>query len=262
MRSGASGPLSRAAENVAISRLGRGSSCCLPGQGRRDKLASVNRHVLWLILLTTACTDSSRSATANPGEEASDAATHQANTRGASSTALEASIVRTATSAKDVARLKLRLDAQGAVVKQALYHGDRTVIPEAVLALAERTHPGAKAVHYESEIYADLGEVFEVEVETSDGRRCEVASRPDGTLLYEECQLDPGELPPPVAQASASAFPGAEILEAEHKKTADGTETYSVELKHDGREYYLILSADGTISQRLLRVPALVEIPI
>ena len=171
---------------------------------------------------------------------------------------LTAPVSEAATTAPAVEKMKLRFDASGQLIKQAVYHDDASAIPKAVHELAVVTFPDAKELHYETEHYADLGEVYEVEVETADGKKCEVAGTADGTLLYSECHIDVGELPQPIADAVA----GMKILEVEHQDMAEGDDEYTVEVEDKGREFYYRFGPDGALISKHLRVPAIVELPV
>ena len=105
-----------------------------------------------------------------------------------------------------------------------------------------------------------LGDVFEVEVDTKDGKRCAVAAKADGTEVYVECRVDPAELSEPIVKAVEALMPGGKIVEAESKK-GPGIYEVSVEVESGGREYYLRVSPDGTLIQKLVRIPAIVEVP-
>jgi hypothetical protein len=179
----------------------------------------------------------------------------------AGTAALDPAIAEHMRSAQKVDRIKLRFDEHGRIVKQSLYHGDASTIGAPAQAAAAERFPGAETLFYENEVYADLGPVEEIEVKTKDGRRCEIAAKPDGTVIYEECQMDASALPEPVAAAVAKLAPGATIEEAEVKKRPEGDE-YTVEVTVDGRSQYLRIRSDGSLIQRLLRVPAIVEIPL
>lgn len=160
-----------------------------------------------------------------------------------------------------VERMKVRVDDKGAITKQSVYHGDRSAIPQVVLDLAEKTFPGSRPRRYETEHYADYGQVFEVEVDTADNKTCEVAARPEGELVYTECRLDVGELPKPVSDRVSATFPDGKVLEAEQKSGPDVGE-FTVEVEVGGRQFYLRIAPDGTLIEKLVRVPAVIEIPV
>jgi hypothetical protein len=160
-----------------------------------------------------------------------------------------------------VERMKVRLDGEGVIIKQSVYHGDHSAIPQAVLDLAEKTFPGSRPRRYETEHYADFGQVFEVEVDTADNKMCEVAARPEGELVYTECRLDPRELPKPVSDRVSATFPDAKILEAEQKSGPDVGE-FTVEVEVGSRQFYLRIAPDGTLIQKLVRVQAVIELPV
>jgi hypothetical protein len=160
-----------------------------------------------------------------------------------------------------VERMKVRFDDGGAIVKQSVYHGDPSAIPTPVLDLAEQTFPGSKPRRFETEHYADFGPVFEVEVDTADGKMCEVAARPEGELVYTECRLDAGELPEPVAARVSTTLPDGKIIEAE-RKAGPETDEFTIEVDVGGRQFYLRIGPDGTLLEKLVRVPAIIELPV
>jgi len=174
---------------------------------------------------------------------------------------LQEAVARAAITAKTVDEFEFRLDEQGALVKQAVYHDDASAISDAVKAKALEVFPGGTITHYETEWYAGVGDVQEVEVETADGRECEVSALPDGTLRYEECKLDLAGLPTQVTEAIESAYPGGKILEVETKKGPD-LDVLTVEVEAGGTEYYVHMAPDGEIQSVHKRVEAIVEIPV
>jgi hypothetical protein len=209
---------------------------------------------LTLVALAFACQDAAQTPTTQPCEPAAP------KTDGVSAPILDQG---TADAAKGptVERMKLRFDDAGAIVKQAVYHEDKSAIPEPVLALAEKTFPGSRQRRYETEYYADLGQVFEVEVDTADAKMCEVAARPDGELVYTECRLDPRELPEPVSARVSATFPDGKILEAE-RKSGPKVDEFTVEVEVGTRQFYLRVAPDGTLIAKLVRVPAIIELPV
>jgi hypothetical protein len=182
-----------------------------------------------------------------------------AATSGAATSALDGELVKTAS--HGAIKMKIRTDGAGAVVKQSVYHHDEQAIPKPVHELAAQRFPGAKTEHVESELYAEHGRVYEIELTTADGKQCEVAASAEGTELYTECRVDPATLPAPVADAVAKLYPGAKVLEAETKK-GPKLDEISVEVQAGDAEHYVRLAPDGRVLERLVRVPAIVEIPI
>ncbi len=212
-----------------------------------------SRPFLILPLFALACTGQAK--TSPPGAKRPTAATM--NPGGA----IDRELLETARKAREIDRIKLRVDEEGVLTKLAVYHGDATLVSPAMVQLVEREEPGARNTRYENEWYADLGRVEEIEFDTADGKHCEIAGRADGELLYRECQVDPAQLPETIREAMATQFPEAKVLEAEEK--IRGSETsYTLELREGGREFYLLVDTSGTITGRFLRVPALLEIPL
>ncbi|MBL4685521.1 MAG: hypothetical protein JKY37_13080 [Nannocystaceae bacterium] len=176
-------------------------------------------------------------------------------------TALQPGVAAAAQHATDVSKIKIRLDASGKIVKQSVYHGDESKIAAPVLALAAEKFPGSKPRRYETEWYADLGEVHEVEVETADGKTCEVAAKPDGTELYVECHEPHDSLSATVKTLISESYPDGKILEVE-SKTRPNVNEITIEIESGGVEYYVIVSPDGSNARTMRRIPAIVEVPV
>lgn len=172
--------------------------------------------------------------------------------------AIDAQIAAATVSAKGVVKLKIYAFADGKLRKIALYHTDPAQVPEAVKAAAKATFGDAPAQYYESEVYADLGRIFEVEVKTKDGEK-EFAAKPDGTLVYIESPLKPEAVPAALMTAANAIVPNAKLLEVEHKK-GPSVEEYGFKFDASGIIHYLRLAPDGTLVNHGLRFPAEVEV--
>lgn len=149
--------------------------------------------------------------------------------------------------------IEVDTDLAGTITKCAIYHDDAERIPAPVRALAERKFPSAKGRFYETELYAEWGVVFEVEVETREGQHCELAARADGTELYTECRLDTDRLPARVVDAVAALLPGGSIIEAESKQ-GPGLDEIDVEVQLGKDRHYVRVARDGSILQHLVRL--------
>ncbi len=174
---------------------------------------------------------------------------------------VDAEMVKIASKPGAATKFKIRVDASGALAKQSLYHGDAESIPASVRTLAEKRWAGGKISSYETELYTEHGRVHEVEVTTADGGKCELAVKTDGTELYEECEIASDKIPQPVTAKVGELFPGGKILEAETKKGPTMDEL-TVEVEMNGQEYYLRVKPDGTVLAKLLRIPAVLEVPV
>jgi hypothetical protein len=217
-----------------------------------DEHRAMSRAPLLLPLaLLLACTPKGSTGTTPPTEP---------TPAGGAAAALDAEIVQTALTASKVEKMKIRVDAKGGIVKQSVYHDKADALPAAVHELAKTRFPNATILHYETELYADRGRVYEVEVDDA-GKPCEVAATPEGKEVYIECEVDPAGLTAEIKATVEKAAPGGKILEAETKKGPDIDEL-TIEVEHDGRELYLRLKPDGTLVQKLLRVPAIIELPL
>lgn len=194
------------------------------------------------------------------GAASDGAASDGAAAPGAATAALDAEIVETATNATTVHKLKIRVAADGSIVKQSVYPDKADALPPAVLELAKTRFPNGTIRHYETELYADRGRVYEVEVDDA-GKHCEVAATPAGAEVYVECEVDPGTLSAAVVATIEKVAPGGKILEAESKQGPDLDEL-TVEVEVGGRELYLRVRPDGSLIQVLRRVPAVIELPL
>src|SRR5262249_24153355 len=170
---------------------------------------------------------------------------------------------RLATAAQsDTAKeVEFELGADGTFSKVAVEGSGTDKIPEAVRKQAEATYPGGTITESELEVYAGDTVVHEVEVKTTDGKECEVSASEACVLRYTECKLKPEELAEPVKKAVEAAAPGAEITEAEVRKTPDGAEDYRIEVKGKNGKWYLRFKGDGTMIERARLVEAEIPIP-
>ena len=173
---------------------------------------------------------------------------------------LDAELERAAGTAEGVQKFELEVEADGSLRELAVYHNDASVLPAAVLALQEQQYPGSKVRVYEIEFDRDHGRVFEVEVTTADKQECEYSAKPDGTLVYNECHIDPKALSEAVQAAIPKAVPGAKLLTAEKKTYPDGRTIHSVELSAAGKTHELYFENDAMIRHELV-FDAKVEVP-
>ncbi len=215
----------------------------------------MRRSLLILLGLIAAC------ASAGEATQAPATPVAQSPATAAGSVGLHEAVAKAAVTAPTVEEFEFRLDASGALVKQAVYHDDAGAISQAVKDKALEVFPGATITHYETEHYADAGVVHEVEVKTAEGQTCEVAATPDGTLRYQECEVAVDTAPASVKDAVENRFPGGKIVEVETKKGPE-IDVFSVEVEHGGTEYYVQVSPDGTMQSVHKRIEATVEIPV
>ncbi len=208
--------------------------------------------LLCIVPTSLACQPAASTATTTPGGSGGPAA---------ASAAVDPDLVAIARRPGVAIKAKLRVDASGALQKQSIYHRDAQAIPEAVRSKALARWPDAAVVRYESERYVDRGRVHEVEVQLPSGQQCELAIADDGGELYEECRIEASALPAPVAAQVAAMFPDGTIHEAETKK-GPGLDELTLEIAAGGQEYYLRMAPDGKVLSKLLRIPAVLEVPV
>ncbi len=228
--------------------LADGRGPLTPKGGKRKHPVMIRRSIC-AALLVAACHHEKPATTAPP-----DATTSPA-------VSIAPDIVAIAARPGAASKFKLRVEGDGSIAKQSLYHTDAAAVPADARAKAEAKWPGSKASRYETEHYAEYGRVDEVEVTTADGKTCELAIKADGTELYEECEIDPSTLPAAVAAKVGELFPGGKILEAESKRVGSVDE-FTIEVESSGQEFYLRCGADGTVLAKHIRIPAVFEVPI
>jgi uncharacterized membrane protein YkoI len=171
------------------------------------------------------------------------------------------SLVNAAAEAVGVSKVKVFTKPDGTVRKLAVYHNDPDRVPAPVKAAAEKAYPKSTVLSYESEIYVDLGEVFEVELKTADGKKVEFAAKPDGTLHYVESEIPEAEVPEQVLATAKALVLGGKFIEAERKQGKDTLE-FAVKLEKDGLKHYLHVAPDGTLKRHTLRIPAEFEVEV
>ena len=175
---------------------------------------------------------------------------------------IEPELLTLATKAKGAEKMKIRTNAAGEINKVSLYHHDEANSPQPVRATAATKFAGSKLLGtFESEMYSDLGKVFEADLTTADNKKCEVAALASGTFVYSECEIKKEDLPAAVTDAVKKVAPGAEIVEVE-KKEGPGGDGYSVEAKGGGQLHYIKLSSAGEITWHGVRITAKIEITV
>jgi uncharacterized membrane protein YkoI len=131
---------------------------------------------------------------------------------------------------------------------------ERVELPAAVQAALDAQYPGAEVE--ESEIDVEGIRVYEIELQTADGKECEVAIAADGTILEIETETALDKLPQAVRDAIIAAADNAKIedvaveealYEVALQKLATPEISYEAELIQDGQEVELELAADGSI---------------
>lgn len=175
---------------------------------------------------------------------------------------IDPDLARAAATAQGVEKVKIEAEPDGQFRYVSVYHHDAAALPEPVTKQVEAQFPGSKILRYESEFVEGTGRLFEVEVETRDQQKCEFSAKPDGALLYTECEIDPKALPDAVRATLDKAFPGVTLKEAEKKSTVGSNDEFEVEFEVAGRLHELYLRADGTAFRHELVVPAVFEISV
>ncbi len=162
-----------------------------------------------------------------------------------------------------VEKIELEVAADGAIRELALYHNDADRIPEAVRKRAESTYPGAKITGFESEVEGPKRrQVYEVEVETAEGQKCEIEAGDDGVLIYTECEVDLATLSEGIKTAAAKALPEGTIKKAEvvqHGDDAPAETVIEVEL---GESTHKLIFVGDQLKRHVLEIKAEIELDL
>ena len=117
-------------------------------------------------------------------------------------------------------------------------------IPEAILKAFQNEYPDAKITGFEQET-DDSIIVYEIECTDGDTEKDVILSA-EAKIIQVEQEIAVSSLPESVTKAALSAFPGAEIEEAEIV-SRDSIVEYEIVLEVGEKEIEALISADGTI---------------
>ena len=162
------------------------------------------------------------------------------------------------TGSETIKEARVYLDEGGKMRKLAIYHNDAGALPEAVRAKVEQTYPGATVRYYETERYAGIGRLYEIEVQTADGKELEMSMKPDATLYYLEEAVDAATLDAAIVEKVNARVPGATIVEAETKKGPEVDILLIKATDAGGRTHYLNFQG-GELERHSVRHKALIE---
>ena len=176
---------------------------------------------------------------------------------------LDAEFVATISRHKSVEKIELEVGADGLIRELALYPGDADRVPSAVKDRAQEIYPGATVDGYESEVEGpDRRVVYEVELTTAEGQKCEIEATDSGELLYTECELDLSSLSDGLRAEVAKVLPDGEIKEVEVVTPAgDAKPRTSVEVIV-GTATHKLVFVDGALSRHALEIKAEIELDL
>lgn len=117
-------------------------------------------------------------------------------------------------------------------------------IPVAILKAFQNEYPDAKITGFEQKT-DDSVTVYEIECVVGDTEKDVILSA-KGKIIQVEQEIAVSSLPESVSKAALSAFPGAEIEEAE-MISRDSIVEYEIVLKIGEKEIEALISANGTI---------------
>lgn len=160
-----------------------------------------------------------------------------------------------------VNRTRTYLDMAGRVEKTAFYVGaadmPKWVLDEAERRLGQGVGDGDD---YEVEHYPEHGLVFEVKRVVA-GKARELSFKADRSLLYEEIEVERGELPDPVrGQLERGEAAGFTLRSAVRTSWADGRVQWQLKLMKAERQHRLRFDKDGVLVSKSVEAPGKVEI--
>lgn len=160
-----------------------------------------------------------------------------------------------------VNRTRTYLDMAGRVEKTAFYvvaaDMPKWVLDEAEKRLGQGVGDGDD---YEVEHYPEHGLVFEVKRVVS-GKARELSFKADRSLLYEEVEVERGELPDPVrAELERGEAAGFTLRSAVRTAWASGTVQWQLKLMKAERQHRLRYDKDGVLISKSVEAPGKVEI--
>ncbi len=134
-------------------------------------------------------------------------------------------------------------------------------VPGPVRALRNASCPNREGGVRFARLEIDGAEAFKAYAGQS-LRACAVVARPNGVRLRIEEALDPTALPGPIVASIEGVFhDDYQIAEVWKIRSESGDETIEALVRKFGRELILVMSANGTIRQRLRRLPATLDVP-
>lgn len=121
-------------------------------------------------------------------------------------------------------------------------------LPMDVLDFINSNYDGYEVEEAEEEELCNGTEVYEVELEDGPGPDLELYFDLDWEFLFAASEMEVADLPASVISTLETAYPDADIEEAELYEFPDGSVQYYVELEGDMQEVELLLNEDGSIA--------------
>lgn len=120
----------------------------------------------------------------------------------------------------------------------------KTVCPEPVKAGALKTYPAAKISSCKQE--KENGKIqYEVRLKTGDERKLELDIDPEGAILLTEEKVAAQSVPKAALSAFEAKYPRAKVSGAEKQTKPDGTPTYELAFKKDGKSHEATFDEQG-----------------
>ncbi|HGG57780.1 MAG TPA: hypothetical protein ENK31_08305 [Nannocystis exedens] len=162
-----------------------------------------------------------------------------------------------------VEKIEIEIAADGVIRELALYHMDAGKIPESVRKRAEASYPGAKITGFESEVEGPpRRQVYEVELETAEGQKCEIEAGEDGVQIYSECEVDLAKLSEELKAAAAKTLPEGTIKEAEVVQQGDDAPAKTIIEVEVGESTHKLVFVGDQLKRHVLEIKAEIELDL
>jgi uncharacterized membrane protein YkoI len=118
--------------------------------------------------------------------------------------------------------------------------------PAAVMSAVERAQPKSKALSCKSE--KEKGStLYEVKVQTMDGKKLEMDVSPEGEILVTEEHIPLSAVPSAAMTSLEKKFAGARVSDAERLTAKDGEVSFELTFKAGGKEHEITVTEAGEI---------------
>jgi len=177
--------------------------------------------------------------------------------------ALDGEFVATISRHKAIDKIELEVAADGNIRELALYHNDAELIPDAVKAKAQEVYPGSTIHSYESELEGPQRRaVFEVELTTAEGQKCEIEATDGGELLYTECEVEVTSLAEELKAAAEKALPDGTIKEVEVVTPSGDAKPQTVVEMTVGETTHKLVFVEGELQRHAIEIKAEIELDV
>jgi hypothetical protein len=127
--------------------------------------------------------------------------------------------------------------------------GAKTKCPDAIKSAVQRDYPDGKVSSCKQA--SEAGKSFyEVKVKTSDAKKLKVDVDQDGKMLQAERTIKKDEIPAGVRSAFETKYGKAKIKSAERQTKPDGSITYELGFRDNGKKHFATFKEDGAFVEQ------------